>query len=207
MKEAIQAQWDAAERGAPLEVRNQEDAGAVSATLPRRVTVSGEFVPAATVFVDNRTLDGAAGFQVVTPLRLASGTAVLVSRGWLPRDVRDPLRLPELTTPAGSVVVDGLAVARVPRLLELASATLPALPGIWPNLEFEEYERVSHLKVPHFVIQQSSDTADGLRRVWARPATGVEKHRGYALQWYGLAALSAGLTLYFGGSALRRKDQ
>jgi surfeit locus 1 family protein len=84
---------------------------------------------------------------------------------------------------------------------------LPALPGIWPNLEFEEYERVSHLKVQRFVIQQTNDTADGLRRVWVRPATGVEKHRGYALQWYGLAALSAGLTLYFGGRALRRRDQ
>jgi surfeit locus 1 family protein len=32
----------------------------------------------------------------------------------------------------------------------------------------------------------------------------VQKHRGYALQWYGLAALSAGLTLFFGGRALRR---
>lgn len=207
MKEAIQAQWDAAERGAPFEVRNPDDAGTVSADLPRRVTVRGEFVPAATVFVDNRTLDGAAGFQVVTPLRLASGTAVLVSRGWLARDARDPLRVPELMTPAGSIAIDGLAVARVPRLLELASVALPALPGIWPNLEFEDYERVSRLKVPRFVIQQTSDTADGLRRAWVRPEAGVEKHRGYALQWYGLAALSAGLTLYFGGRALRRRDQ
>ena len=206
-KEAIQAKWDAAERGAPIQLSNPDDAGAVSVALPRRVTVRGEFIPAATVFVDNRTLDGVAGFQVVTPLRLDSGTAVLVSRGWLARDARDPLRIPELTAPVGSVVIDGLAVARVPRLLELASVTLPALPGIWPNLEFEEYERVSRLKVPRFVIQQTSDTADGLRRVWVRPATGVEKHRGYALQWYGLAALTAGLTLYFGGRALRRSNQ
>jgi surfeit locus 1 family protein len=40
--------------------------------------------------------------------------------------------------------------------------------------------------------------------VWPRPDAGVERHRGYAFQWYSLAALIAGLTVYFGGKALRR---
>lgn len=204
LKEAIQARWDAAENIAPVELRTADDLEGVESALPRRVTLRGEFIAAATVFVDNRTLDGAAGFQVLTPLRLANGTTVLIDRGWLPRDARDPSRHPTLRTPTGSVTIDGLAVARVPRLLELASLPLPALPGIWPNLEFEDYERVSGMPVARLVVQQSSDVADGLRRVWARPAMGVEKHRGYALQWYGLAVLSAALTLYYGGGALRR---
>jgi cytochrome oxidase assembly protein ShyY1 len=165
----------------------------------------GTFVPAATVFVDNRTLDGVAGFQVVTPLRLDDGTAVLINRGWVARDARDPSRIPDLTMPAGAVPIQGLAVSRVPRLLELASTATPALPGIWPNLDFEDYEKAAGFSVARVVVQQTNDTADGLRRVWPRPAAGVEKHRGYALQWYGLAALSAGLTLYFGGRALRRR--
>jgi surfeit locus 1 family protein len=204
LKEAIQARWNAAENVAPVELRTEDDVVGVGSALPRRVTLRGEFIAAATVFVDNRTLDGAAGFQVITPLRLAGGTSVLIDRGWLPRDLRDPSRHPALTTPTGEVTIDGIAVARVPHLLELASLPLPALPGIWPNLEFEDFERVSRLPVARLIVQQSSDAGDGLRRVRARPATDVEKHRGYALQWYSLAVLSAALTLYFGGGALRR---
>ena len=205
-KEAIEAHWIAAEAAAPVAVSSRSDAMAVAAALPSRVTLRGGFVGAATVFVDNRTLDGAAGFQVVTPLRLEDGSAVLVNRGWLPRDARDPARMPPLVTPDGAVTVEGLAVARVPHLLELAPAASLSLPGIWPNLDFADFERVARIDVAPLVVQQTNDTADGLRRVWPRPAAGVEKHRGYALQWYGLAILSAGLTLYYGARALRRKS-
>jgi cytochrome oxidase assembly protein ShyY1 len=205
VREAIEAQWYAAEAAAPTAVTNLIDTTAVAADLPRRVAMRGNLVPTATVFIDNRSLDGVAGFQAVTPLRLDDGTTVLVNRGWLPRDVRDPLRIPGLITPSGIVAIDGLAVPRVPRLLELASSAPAALPGIWPNLDYEDYERAAGFKVARFVVQQANDTTDGLRRAWPRPAAGVEKHRGYALQWYGLAALSAGLTLYFGGRALRRR--
>ncbi len=34
---------------------------------------------------------------------------------------------------------------------------------------------------------------DDLRREWPQPASGVEKHRGYAFQWYALAALISAL--------------
>ena len=206
IKELMEEQWEAADRAAPFAIQRGEDAQAVADRVPLRVVIRGEFLPEATVFVDNRVLDSVAGFQVVTPMRLEGGATVLVNRGWVARDARDPTRLPELTTPRGPLLVEGMAVARVPRLLELASLAPAALPGIWPNFEFDDYEQVAGLQVPRFVVQQTSAGGDGLRRGWVRPATGVEKHRGYALQWYGLAALSAGLTLYFGGRALRRSS-
>jgi cytochrome oxidase assembly protein ShyY1 len=202
-REAAQATWDAAERAAPLAIGSRDDGLLLQQTVPVRVSMRGEFLAGATVFVDNRPLNGAAGFQVVTPLRVAKDLTVLVNRGWLPRDAGDPLRIPALQTPKGPVTVEGLAVARVPRLMELAPAQSLALPGIWPNLEFDEYERAAAMKVPRVVVQQTNDINDGLRREWVRPVTGVERHRGYALQWYGLALLAAGLTLYFGGRALR----
>jgi cytochrome oxidase assembly protein ShyY1 len=39
-----------------------------------------------------------------------------------------------------------------------------------------------------FVIEQLSDTRDGLIRDWPRPSTGIDRHLGYAFQWYALAA-------------------
>ena len=40
------------------------------------------------------------------------------------------------------------------------------------------------------MIEQHSALADGLLREWPRPDAGIEKHQGYALQWYALAALA-----------------
>jgi cytochrome oxidase assembly protein ShyY1 len=147
-------------------------------------------------------LDGAPGFQVVTPLRMTNGAVVLVNRGWVPRDLADPKRLPALVTPRGPVRVEGVAVARVPRLFELGSMPLAAPPAIWPNVAFEEVERATGLRLERFVVQQSNDLGDSLRRDWRPPTVGSEKNRAYALQWYALAALSAGLTLFFGSRAL-----
>src|SRR4051812_18323105 len=48
------------------------------------VTATGEYDPDHVILIRSRTVDGKVGFEVVTPLRLADGTAVLVDRGWVP---------------------------------------------------------------------------------------------------------------------------
>ncbi|MES1163417.1 MAG: SURF1 family protein, partial [Rhizobacter sp.] len=48
---------------------------------------------------------------------------------------------------------------------------------------------------------QASDSpataGDGLLREWPRPAVDVQKHYGYAFQWFALCALMAGLYVWF----------
>jgi cytochrome oxidase assembly protein ShyY1 len=155
-------------------------------------------VPSASVYLDNRMRQGVAGFDLVTPLAIGDTLPlVLVDRGWIARDMQDRTRMPAAPV-AGEVVIEGLAVSRMPRLLELGGTQERRLPGIWQNLEFETFEQVHGRRVARFVVQQTSETPDGLVRDRARPATGVEKHRGYALQWYSLAALIAVLSAWFG---------
>jgi surfeit locus 1 family protein len=204
-KAARQAQWDEAVARAPSPITGPDDATGVARSLPQRVEMSGTFVTQATVYVDNRLVDGVAGFQVVTPVAVAEGMPwILVNRGWAARSMADRTRLPAAPIANAPLRVEGIAVPHVPRALEIGERGGP-LGGIWQNLDFEAYERTSGRKVARFVVQQTNDTGDGLRRAWARPDAGVDKHRGYAFQWYSLAALIVVLTLYFGGKALRRK--
>ena len=204
-KAARQAQWDEALSRAPTPVTGPDDASGVERSLPRRVEMNGTFVTQATVYVDNRLVDGVAGFQVVTPIAVADGMPwILVNRGWAARSMADRTRLPAAPIASAPLRVEGIAVPHVARALELGERG-GALGGIWQNLDFEAYEQASGRKVARFVVQQTNDTGDGLRRAWARPDAGVDKHRGYAFQWYSLAALIIVLTLYFGGKALRRK--
>jgi len=204
-KLALQAAWDRAARAAPLPVTGADIAG-IADRLPLRVRLHGRFLFAYEIWLDNRHMDGQAGLMLVTPLRLADGAVVLVNRGFARRDPRDRARLPGVARPEGEVTVEGLAVAHTARVLQLGeNAPAGGGPLVWQNLDYDAFERVSALAVARWVVQQTDGADDGLLRHWPRLAAGVEKHHGYALQWFALAALIAALTAFFGLRALRHR--
>ena len=204
-KLALQAAWDRAAQVAPLTVTGG-DVAAVADRLPLRVRLRGRFLVEHEVWLDNRQMDGQAGLMLVAPLRLADGAVVLVNRGFARRDPRDRARLPEVARPQGEVAVEGIAVAHSARVLQLGE-NAPAVGGalVWQNLDYGEFERASGLAVARWIVQQTDGADDGLLRHWPRLSTGVDKHHGYALQWFALAALITSLTAFFGLRALRRR--
>lgn len=206
-KRALQGAWDEAQRRPPRSVA-AEDVAEVGAQLPRRVKIAGHFVHEHEIWLDNRSMGGRAGFFLVTPLRLAGGAVVLVNRGFVQRDPQQRLRLPPVARPDGEVMLDGMAVAHLPRLLQLGAEVTPQgkRPVVWQNVDFEEFERISGLRVARWVLQQTGGEDDGLLRHWPPLAAGVDKHRGYAFQWFALAALIVALTLYFGYRAFSRSS-
>ena len=46
-------------------------------------------------------------------------------------------------------------------------------------------------------IQQQGAPSEGLLRDWPQPASGIDKHYGYAFQWFGLSALITILYVWF----------
>jgi surfeit locus 1 family protein len=150
-----------------------------------RVSVRGEYSARHSILLDNKVLRGVAGYQVLTPLKIAGGdTYVLVNRGWVAAGAwRDSL--PQFQTPAGTETVEGIAVVPGGHILELGAKTEEGI--VWQNLVLARYAKSSGLKLQPVVLQQTSDSADGLVRAWERPDTGADRHRGYAFQWYALA--------------------
>ena len=55
-------------------------------------------------------------------------------------------------------------------------------------------------------VQQTGAASEGLLRDWTEPGSGVEKHYGYAFQWFALSALIAILYVWFQFIAPRRKS-
>ena len=151
-----------------------------------RVSARGEYSARHAILLDNKVLRGVPGYQVLTPLKISGGdTYVLVNRGWVAAGARRESP-PSVQTPAGALEVEGVAVVPSSHILELDAKTEEGI--VWQNLVLERYAKWSGLKLQPFVLQQTSDAADGLVRAWARPDTGADKHRGYAFQWYALAA-------------------
>jgi surfeit locus 1 family protein len=165
----------------------------VRAEQVQRIAVHGEFLPERTVFLDNKVRDHRAGYEVVTPLRLGEGIHVLVNRGWVAAPPRRD-QLPEVTTPQGRVRVEGVLLARFPRTLDLGD---PGKGRVRQSVELKAFAAETGLPLQAFVIEQHRGIADGLLREWPRPDAGIEKHQGYQLQWYSLAALAVVLAIVF----------
>ncbi|HUL57381.1 MAG TPA: SURF1 family protein [Usitatibacter sp.] len=155
--------------------------------LYRRVRAKGEWIADGQFFIDNRVLDGRAGFHVIAPLRIAgSPRLVLVDRGWIERTADYP-KAPRVDVPRGEVEVSGMATLPPKRFLELSSDVIDG--NVWQNLSIERYRSVTGRAVLPFVLAADEAPAP-LAAVRERPDTGVDRHREYALTWYSLAVLA-----------------
>ena len=183
-KAALAQRIAAANRDAQIEL-SQTEARAEDVAW-HRVEVRGRFEPKYAVLIDNRILHGVVGYQVVMPLRINAGERhVLVNRGWVAatgsRDI-----LPQIKTPPEEVLITGLATVPSKRYLELSKQVAEG--KVWLNLTLERYRAAMPIALQPVVIQQESEIDDGLKREWSAPDLGIDKHYGYAFQWFAMAA-------------------
>ena len=81
----------------------------------RRVTATGRYDVAHQLLARDRSYDGRLGYQVLTPLVTARGTALLVDRGWVPFGAA-ATSAPDVPQPlAGEVTVTGRVRRSEPR--------------------------------------------------------------------------------------------
>ena len=163
--------------------------------LYRRVQLRGRWLSQHTVFLDNRQMEGRQGLYVITPLALEGSDAVLlVQRGWVPRNFLERSSLPQIATAPSVVNIAGRMAPPPAKLYELGQASGGR---IRQNLDTTDYSRELGLLLLPVSVQQTDNSDDGLLRIWPRIAAGVEKHHGYAFQWFGLSALIAVLYVWF----------
>jgi surfeit locus 1 family protein len=198
-KEGLQAALDSRGSAPPLaQAELAADLATAGEQHYRRITLRGRWAGDLTVFLDNRPMAGRAGFYVLTPLQLGDGAdAVMVQRGWVPRDAADRTRVPVVGSPQGEVTVEGRIAPPPSRLYALGAE---AGGTIRQNLDLDGFSRETGLRLRPLSVQMTDVAgapSDGLLREWPAPAFGVHKHYGYAFQWFALAALITGLYVWF----------
>ena len=202
-RDAMQAAIDA--RAALPELAHSSlQSPAATDLVHRRIVLRGTWDDKHTVFLDNRQMHGAPGFYVVTPLKLeGSDAAVLVQRGWAPRNFERREVLPKVQTPQGIVEVHGRIAPPPARLYEFKGAEAGP---IRQNLDLAAYRAETGLKLPELSVQQLAPPAsEGLSRDWPRAASGSERNYGYAFQWWAMSAVIAILYAWFQFIAPRRQ--
>jgi surfeit locus 1 family protein len=203
----LKAREDAA-RSTPMQLQAADLANLVPAQLAQKpLQLNGVFETERSVFIDNRSLNGKAGFHVVTPIKI-DGTEqrVAVLRGWVARDIRDVTQVPVLQ-PTATVQVIGVVETNLGRQFDLKTLSnidpsqmpVPAkTQKIWTQFDPKPYAQWSGLAIAPIIVRQTSALEDGLVRQWTVKADDVSKHHGYAAQWFAMSATTLLLWLYFG---------
>ena len=214
-KETLQAMLDARGRMPAMDGRVLLSQPAMATTeaetlVHRAVVLEGRWVPEHTVYLDNRQMNGRPGFFVLTPLQLVGTPSgvVLVQRGWVPRNFQDRTQLPQVPTPQDVVVrVAGRVAAAPSRLYEFGGGESSAgghgaegSSRIRQNLDLAAFRTETGLALAPLTVVQTGEAVgagDGLQRDWPVVGAGVDKHYGYAFQWFGLSGLMALLYVWF----------
>ena len=199
-KLALQGLMDQRQQMAMLDGAGLAQQSAATGLLYRRVVVRGTWLGAHTVFLDNRQMNGKPGFFALTPLQLEdSDKVVLVQRGWVARNFVDRSQVPALPAPAG-VVELAARIAPPPSKLYDFDASQAGV--IRQNLDLEQFSREIGRPLLGVSLLQTGPAGDGLVRDWPRINVGVEKHYGYAFQWFALGGLT---TLLYGWFQIARR--
>jgi len=167
----------------------------------QRITVSGRFDGTHQFLLDNRTNEGRAGYEVLTPLAREGRPVILVDRGWVSfSGYRE--KLPDIALAADNEVE---VVGRVDELpsqgLESGRAA-PDAQAVWPKVT--SYPRAAELSaalgepVESRIILLDAGAPNGYVREWEPPGLPAIRHWSYAVQWWAFAALAIGLWLILG---------
>ncbi|MBF9231801.1 SURF1 family protein [Microvirga alba] len=142
----------------------------------------------------------AQGFYLMTPLRLQDGAIVMVNRGFVPTELRDPATRPQ-SQPVGEATVIGLV-----RAPEARNAFTPADdPGrqTWFTRDPVAIAKAYNLDraAPFYVEADATPNPGGWPRGGQTRLNLPNDHLQYALTWFGIALTLIGV---FGAFAWRR---
>ncbi|WP_432487654.1 SURF1 family cytochrome oxidase biogenesis protein [Kineococcus sp. SYSU DK018] len=151
------------------------------------VRVSGTYDADATVLVRNRQHGEAIGYDVLVPLVLGDGTALLVDRGWVPAGstTRAPDAVP--APPRGTVTV----TARVRGWEAARDSTVPggqvSSVAAGPVAEVTSSAGAPALRGGYAVLAAEEPSAVPAPALPERPEVDEGPHLAYTVQWYGFA--------------------
>ena len=167
----------------PVEDLLEQVASGIDVPDQTSVIVEGRFLDDRNLLIANRTFDTEPGFWWVSPLELGDGRVVIVSRGWIPRDVasgESPQRIEQPSDPAvlSGRLFDSVDGGRI-------GTEVDGVPQI-SRLDLDSVEEVLGIEVADRWVQAvDPDWERGVLPIPVpRPTLDDGPHLSYAFQWF-----------------------
>jgi len=183
----------------PVDLANLPDDYVAEDYRWRRVEVTGEFRPPH-VLLDNRVQHGRPGYEVITPLATPAGRLLLVDRGWIALgasreavpDPRAPAEPVLLTGFLGDPPVTGVAINADAAGIEHLS------PEVLRAQQIDPDKLAPLLGQPPMpgILYLDADAPGALSVDWVLPGDGSARHVAYAVQWFAMAIVLAGIGVW-----------
>lgn len=148
------------------------------------VVVRGSYQPELSFLVANRSYETQAGYWLVTPVRLADGRLVVVSRGWVPRTWVAGNDVRTVDTPTGEVEILGRVNESV-RGGRIGTATDSGLVEL-TRLDLDRVEELLGVDVADTWVQLAAPVPGVNEIPVPVPPPGLDEgpHLSYAFQWF-----------------------
>jgi len=147
----------------------------------RRATVTGTYEAGSQILIRDRSLNGIAGFNVVTPLRLADGSFVVVERGWVPGETTAAP-----APPTGTVQLEGrLRAGQVRRHSWEKADPASGVLGTMNRVDIARIDQqVDGTSRPMYLEAVTSNPSDESITAIPSPELSDGPHLSYTVQWF-----------------------
>ena len=164
----------------------------------RNLALYGVFQHDKETFLTGRTYEGNAGFHVVTPLLLDDGRIILVNRGWVSENYRNPAKRP-FSQVDGKTSVTG--ILRRPGVKGYFVPENDPKNGFWFTLvpsQINQHLALGDSAIDNFYADALRTSEVGTLPIAANTQWKLRNaHVSYAMTWYGIALALIGVYLAF----------
>jgi len=166
------------------------------------VRLQGSYIKDKQFIYDNQIVDQISGYYVLTPFVLKGDSrAILINRGFIPwNGRRDQIADIDIGAKIAEVKVQ---ISKPVKRMELkASEITQDFPVLVQALDVDEMSIIASLDFANIVGLLSPESENGFVRKWDPYTGSIERHIGYAIQWFLMA-----LVLSIIGALLALKQQ
>jgi len=166
------------------------------------VRLQGSYIKDKQFIYDNQIVDQISGYYVLTPFVLKGDSrAILINRGFIPwNGRRDQIADIDIGAKIAEVKVQ---ISKPVKRMELkASEITQDFPVLVQALDVDEMSAIASLDFANIVGLLGPESENGFVRKWDPYTGSIERHIGYAIQWFLMA-----LVLSIIGALLALKQQ
>ncbi|OZG73276.1 hypothetical protein BTA51_12430 [Hahella sp. CCB-MM4] len=156
--------------------------------------------------LDNQIENGQFGYRIYTPFcfmklqestagRLSQNPCLLVDRGWVAGDL-DRKILPILQRPEESLEIAGRTDRLTSTIVLGDNEPLAESPYRVQQVQLEQITTMTGVSLSPWIIHLMPGQPGVYQQTWQPVVMGPEKHVGYAVQWFAMATVLAGLVLW-----------
>jgi len=151
-----------------------------------RVLLNGYFDTHKQFIYDNQIVKGTAGYYVLTPFVLNAETAILVNRGFVPWYGKRG-ELVDIKIDGQSITIE-VGLIKPKQRIELEPQEIDTtFPILIQSLDLDQLSQLANYHIIPMLAQLDVKASNGFFRQWKPFYGSVDKHLGYALQWFLMA--------------------